>query len=79
MQLCLLDDKSQELLKLIVQIVDISQEFRKLVKTYLLDSDISDNDSDNSQPSYLNDSFDSTTNKEKTRSKKIEDHFRGMG
>tara|TARA_B110000285_G_C14644856_1_gene389242 strand:+ start:245 stop:535 length:291 start_codon:yes stop_codon:yes gene_type:complete len=48
MQLCLLDDKSQELLKLIVQIVDISQEFRRLVKLYLLDSDIDDDDSENS-------------------------------
>ena len=40
LQLCLLDPKSEQLLKYIFDIVDICQEFRKLVKSYLLSDDI---------------------------------------
>jgi hypothetical protein len=55
-QLCLMDPKSKELLRYIMDIVEISQEFRKLIKMYLLtnsdafasDDSASDNFSDSS-------------------------------
>lgn len=48
MQLCLLDLKSQELLRYIMDIVEISQDFRKLIRQYLLTPVAADYDSDNS-------------------------------
>lgn len=46
MQLCLLDTKSQELKEYIMQIVDISKEFRLLIKQYLISRDEVDLESD---------------------------------
>jgi len=79
MQLCLLDSKSQELLKYILEIVDICQDFRKLIKYYLLADDY-DQASEDEEDNYreVNDSFDDGEVK-RSRSRKIEDKFTGMG
>lgn len=39
MQLCLLDTKSQELLRYIMEIVEICLQFRKLIRFYLIEND----------------------------------------
>ena len=44
LQLCLLDNRSEELKRYIIEIVEISQEFRVIIKHYLL----CDQDDDNS-------------------------------
>ena len=54
LQLCLLDTKSQDLLRYMLEIVEICQQFRNLIKEYLIDGEYSEDDSD-----QLNDSFDS--------------------
>lgn len=71
-----MDTKSQELLKYIMEIVAICQEFRKLVKAYLLTDESYGDDQSDEQPDYLNDSWE---NEKKARSKKIEEKFDGMG
>ena len=56
--LCLMDAKSSQLLQIIMEILVVCQDFRKLVKMYLLSDDAnSDNESDG-KPEYLNDSWE---------------------
>ena len=67
-----------------MEIVDICQDFRKLIKYYLLSDDfdnMSDDDdaySRGNQPGH-NDSYDMDPATSKSRSRKIEDKFTGMG
>jgi len=77
MQLCLLDTKSQELLRYIMEVVDICQQFRKLVRHYFLDSDNPDQNSDDEDEMFVNNDYSSTD--QKSRSQKIEENFPGVG
>ena len=59
-----------------MEVLVVCQDFRKLVKMYLLSDDAnSDNESDE-QPEYLNDSWEE---ERKLRGQKIETAFDGMG
>jgi hypothetical protein len=66
-------------LKYILEIVDICQDFRKLIKYYLLADDY-DQVSEDEEDNYgkANDSFDDGEVK-RSRSRKIEEKFVGMG
>ena len=64
MQLCLLDTKSTDLLRYMLEIVEICQEFRNLIKEYVQNKGY-----DEDQESEINDSFESMTRGQRIESK----------
>jgi hypothetical protein len=78
MQLCLLDTKSQELLRYIMEIVEICLQFRKLIRFYLIENDNPDQMSDDDDE-VSNSRYDLSAEELRSRSKKIEDNFNGIG
>ena len=79
MQLCLLDLKSQELLRYVMEIVEICLQFRKLIRFYLIENDNPDRGSDDDEDELSSIRYDLSAEELRSRSRKIEENFNGIG